>query len=159
MSVERQAILGVCDSRLALTLRATIFLTSLEHAEAVLRVWKEATEASASCDTRASVSFVQVSSLPRGALVEFQVSALTKRSAMHLQVRAALRVRADVACLARHKFSYFSLSCVSWQANSRYIVVTLPLFLSLLSRACAHERALSPSLTHTVARRRCCSCL
>jgi enamine deaminase RidA (YjgF/YER057c/UK114 family) len=95
-SLGRQAILGVCDSSLALTLRATVFLTSLEHAQSVLRVWKEATAPAASCATQSSVSIVQVSSLPRGALVEFQVSALTNRAAMHLQVRAALFVRAHV---------------------------------------------------------------
>lgn len=121
--LEWQAILGVCDSSLGLAVRVTIFITSMAQAASVLRVWNDAAAVAAvaaksvgatpSCSAAASVSLVQVASLPRGALVEFQVSALTKRAATEGEVLPALSafpanmgqmsfVGWCVACLARY---------------------------------------------------------
>ena len=102
--LEWQAILGVCDSSLGLAVRVTIFLTSMAQAASVLRVWNDAATAAAesagatpSCSAAASVSFVQVASLPRGALVEFQVSALTKRVATEGEVLPAISLSANMS--------------------------------------------------------------
>ena len=103
LCVFGQAILDVCDSSLARAVRTTIFVTSLTDAAAVVAIWRRATApspphthspATHSADsTLCSVSVVQVDALPRGALVEFQVSALTKRAPLEDEVRVSNVVR------------------------------------------------------------------
>ena len=85
LGVCLQAILGVCASSLARAARATIFVTSLSDAGEVLAAWQRSCAARPKEEPRAmtplaSVSLVEVASLPRGALVEFQVSALGKEA-------------------------------------------------------------------------------
>eukprot|EP00293_Proteomonas_sulcata_P018458 CAMPEP_0184290288 /NCGR_PEP_ID=MMETSP1049-20130417/2600_1 /TAXON_ID=77928 /ORGANISM="Proteomonas sulcata, Strain CCMP704" /LENGTH=328 /DNA_ID=CAMNT_0026597421 /DNA_START=33 /DNA_END=1019 /DNA_ORIENTATION=- len=69
-----KAILGVSKSVLNQNLRVSIFVTDMAHSTEVLQVWAEATapEALAFCN----LDFIQVVSLPRGALVELQVACL-----------------------------------------------------------------------------------
>ena len=97
-----QAILSVCDSSLSRAVRGTIFVTSMADAAALLHMWR-ATSA------RSSVSFVEVASLPRGALVEFQVSALNKHAPPDNEVRICFDASAPSSCcrsLTRTKFVY-----------------------------------------------------
>ncbi|MGB1594684.1 MAG: RidA family protein [Promethearchaeia archaeon] len=77
-----QAILGSCDSSLSRVARATIFVTSMSDAEELLALWRHATQdhslqAPGQQGPKCSVSLVEVAGLPRGALVEYQVTALT----------------------------------------------------------------------------------
>ena len=77
-----QAILGACDSSLSRVARATIFVTSMSDAEELLALWRHATQdhslqAPGQQGPKCSVSLVEVAGLPRGALVEYQVTALT----------------------------------------------------------------------------------
>ena len=77
-----QAILGACDSSLSRVARATIFVTCKSDAEDLLALWRHATQdrslqAPGQQRPRCCLSLVEVAGLPRGALVEYQVTALT----------------------------------------------------------------------------------
>jgi len=139
-----QAILSVCDSALSRAVRATIFVTSMADAAALLSIWREAAgdHGRGSGDdertdaARSSVSFVEVASLPRGALVEFQVSALNKLAPGNSKVRIRVAAAAPRPC--RCVLPPATVSRVVWDQLCRCRVATwhLPHACSVSSCSC-----------------------